>query len=85
MREIIIHSLIWATQSVGVAEDKVDDDLCIKIDYKNKFGDLLYPDMYFIKKEKVFSYPTQTWKGKKLYIIPIKDLEILPKWGQPLN
>jgi hypothetical protein len=85
MIEVEIRTPIWKSRSVGIAESKIVDDLCIKISYKDKSGNYLYPGQYFIKKKKALSYPVQDLGKIRLRIIPIKDLEVLPKWGQPLN
>lgn len=73
MKKVIIHSPIWATKSVGVADHLINDDLAIYIDYKKADGELLYPDPFFITKDKARSYPTQKIRGTTLHIIPLKD------------
>ena len=85
METLIIQKPIWSSESIGIAEDRLTDDIHIKIDYTDKYGNKPYPKQYFIKKDKALKYPVQQWGKRKLHIIPIKDLEILPKWGQPLN
>lgn len=74
---------IWGTQSIGVAKRDIRGDMIIEIVYRNKYGDKVYPDTYFIKKAKALSYPTKVFPTKNggftppLKIIPINELEVL--------
>jgi hypothetical protein len=64
--------------SVGIAEGKINPKypLYVKIDYKDKYGNELYPDTLVMKGEKALTYPTQEVRnGRILRIIPIKDFE----------
>jgi len=76
INKLTIHCPIWKTRSIGVARYRVNGDLEIKIDYKTKDGQLLYPNTYFITKEQIQKYPTQMVRGVLLYIVPIDKLEI---------
>lgn len=68
---------IWGTKSIGVAKYKITKDLEVKIDYKDTYGNKVYPETYLMKRDKALSYPTQTvGKGVVLKIIPIEDFEI---------
>ena len=74
---IHIMSPIWKTMSVGIAESKINPryPLYVKIDYKDKYGNELYPDTLVMKGEKALTYPTQNIRGNVLRIIPIKDFD----------
>jgi hypothetical protein len=75
MKTIKIHSPIWKTRSIGIAEYKLIDPIVIEIDYKTKTGERLYPGKYTITREKALSYPVQLIGGQmRLRIIPIDDL-----------
>lgn len=77
MREITIHSPIWKSRSIGIAAEKITDDLSITIDYKKKDGEMLYPEKYFISRERAIKYPTQTIRNSiVLHIIPINELDL---------
>jgi len=78
MKTLKIHSPIWSSMSIGIAHFRVSDDLKIQILYKDKYGNRKFPDTYFMSKEKIITYPTKIiHKNIRLYIIPIKDLEII--------
>jgi len=79
MNKLTIRTPIWKSQSVGIAESKLPNDghLEIKISYKTKNGEPLYPNTYYITKERAIHFPIQYVKGVKLHIIPIHRLEIL--------
>lgn len=67
-------------RSVGLAEDKLDLINTIKIVYRDYKGKLIYPDTYFIARQKALQYPTMTVKGGVvLRVIPIAELEKAPK------
>ena len=78
MKTFKIKSPIWSSMSIGIAHFRVSDDLKIEILWKDKYGNRKFPDTYFMKKEKIITYPTKIIHNRiKLYIIPIKNLEIL--------
>jgi hypothetical protein len=74
--KLIIHTPIFSTQSIGIAAHRITSDLEIEIDYKEKKGERIYPNIYFMKKEDIIKYPTQIHRGIILYIVPIKDLKV---------
>ena len=76
MVKIFIRSPIWKTQSVGIADRKIVDDIEVVITYLTIDGDRLYPGLYFMKRDKARSYPCQIWRGVRLRIIPIADFEL---------
>jgi len=73
-----IRTPIWSSMSIGVAERYLqgDGELDIDITYVNKEGNKSFPYRYYVNKASAKLYPTQTAKGTKLYIIPIKELGI---------
>jgi len=76
MRTLTIREPIWKNRSIGIASYRANSDLRINISYRDKKGKRLFPDTYFIKKDQIIKYPIQKYKGIKLYIIPIEDLQI---------
>lgn len=74
-----IKEPIWKDNSIGIADFRLNSDLLINITYTNKKGERVFPDTYIVKKDKILKYPVQRIKGKRLYIIPINDLEIHEK------
>jgi len=76
-KRITIHSPIWKTRSVGIADYKITDDILLEIDYKNQQGERIYPDTYFIKKQEAKKYPIQIIYNLELRIIPIARTEEL--------
>jgi hypothetical protein len=71
-----IREPIYCSKSIGIAEKRAFADLEITILAKDRSGNLIYPAKYFIKKEKIITYPFKYYSGVKLFIVPIKDLEI---------
>ena len=82
MKRIVIRYPIWKTQSVGIANYKITEDLIVEILHRKKNGNKLYPNPFFITKEKARSYPIQiVKKNVKLHIIPINDMEEIRESG----
>lgn len=78
MIDIDIRSPIWSKKAVGVAVWKIRDDLRIRILHRDKKGELSYPGMYYVVKDKALNYPTMMLKGQQLKIIPIMEMEWQP-------
>lgn len=76
MTKLRIREPIWKTNSIGVATFRAIQDLEITIAYKDKSGKQVFPGKYYIRKEKLHTYPIQYCGKIKLYIIPIEDLII---------
>ena len=72
-----IKEPIWISRSVGIAAKRAFSDLYIEIMYKDKYQNLVYPATYFIKAEKIITYPFRYFGHNRIYIIPIKDLTII--------
>lgn len=74
-----IKAPIWGTQSVGIAHHRVlgDSFIEIRIAYKDKLGNKVYPFNYNMHMSKVRSYPTQMVNGTELHIVPINDFDII--------
>ena len=77
MRKIIIHKPIWNLRAVGIAEHKINDGCLIEIDYIDREGNRLYPDVYYLGWEKAMKCPVQFVKGNRLRIVKIEELEVL--------
>lgn len=74
-----IKEPIWETESVGIADHRVkgDDTMEVRIAYKDKQDNLVYPNRYTMTTEKIRTYPTKVVKGGvKLHIVPIVDFDI---------
>ena len=76
MNKYKIKTPIWKTKSIGIAEQRLDDDLLVEIEYKQTNGDRLYPHTYIVRKNTIDNYQRQIVKGNNLVIIPISELEI---------
>ena len=70
-----ISEPIWHGDQVGIADHRValDDQIEIKLDYRDKHGNLVHPHLYVMDCKKVREYPTQMRKGTKLHLVPISD------------
>ena len=71
-----IKTPIWKTKSIGIAEQRLNNDLLVEIEYKQSNGDRSYPYTYIVRRNVVDKYPKQLVKGNNLIIIPIAELEI---------
>ena len=71
-----IKTPIWKTKSIGIAEQRLNNDLLVEIEYKQTNGNRLYPDTYIVRKNTIDNYQRQIVKGNNLVIIPISELEI---------
>ena len=80
MSQIIIREPIWKSNSVGLNVNNLPDseDIDVKISYRDKSNNLVFPDNYRMKVVDIKKYPTQIIKGKiVLHIVPIKDFKII--------
>lgn len=76
MSLVNIKEPIWSSKSVGIATYKVIGKiLIVKILYKDKLGNRVYPGTYWMLSTKARSYPIEN-HGVLLYIIPIDDFEV---------
>ena len=82
--EYIIREPKWngGQWEVGIADFRLKyRDIKIRISYKDKDGNEMFPNVYFMNKHKAKQYPTvemQSGRGPfKLHMIPIKDFEIV--------
>jgi len=71
-----IKEPIWKTRSVGLNEDRLEEENFVQILYKNKSGEKLYPSTYRMSKERVLSFPLQILREIRLRIVPIIELEL---------
>jgi len=76
MNKYMIKTPIWKTKSIGIATQRLDDDLLVEIEYKQSDGNRLYPYTYIVRKDTTDKYPKQRVGGNDLVIIPISELEI---------
>jgi len=78
MDPIFVREPIWRDRSVGIAEDKINpkDYLLVKIEYRDRNGNELYPYYLMMGGSKALKYPIRYIRGSvKLRIIPIKDFK----------
>ena len=76
MNKYMIKTPIWKTKSIGIATQRLDDDLLVEIEYRQSDGNRLYPYTYIVRKDTTDKYPKQRVMGNALVIIPISELEI---------
>ena len=76
MNKYTIGKPIWdggfSERCIGIAEFRLP--CIVNISYKDKLGNLVYPDKYIIKKSDVKKYPIKTISNVSLRIIPISRL-----------
>jgi len=79
MNKITIKVPIWKEpRSIGIAGWRLTGErIEIEIVYKNKEGERLYPERYYIDCDSARKYPAQVVSGTKLFVIPIKELGVI--------
>jgi hypothetical protein len=72
-----IKEPIWKDRSISIARFRVGPDgLDIAIDYKNRQGELVFPDIYHLSYEVAINHPGIPIRGISTYHVPIDILEI---------
>lgn len=77
-----IKTPIWGGRAVGLNIKKLCIHNEVRCSYKNTDGELIYPNPFYISREKALEYPQQRLKNYPdvvLAIVPIKDLEALER------
>ena len=86
MNKYTISKPIWdggfSERCIGIAEFRLP--CIVKISYKDKFDNLVYPDTYIVKKSEVKDYPIKTIGSISLRIIPISKLKKYSTVEDPL-
>lgn len=78
MNLITIKTPIWNGRKVGLAEDKLGKYTTeVKITYKTKDGELLYPNSYVITTKDIKAFPVELVKGVRLRIVPIENMDVM--------
>ena len=79
MITITIQKPMWKNGgSVGVDERKFNKEgVLVKIAYKNKYGDKVYPHTYKFSKEKADNCEKMVLGRSTLKVIPINEMEIV--------
>ena len=73
-----IQTPFWKYMSVGIAEDKIQDENHIEIMYKDKFGNRRFPHVYMATREELMSCEIYTAKNNtKLRLMPIAKLHVI--------
>jgi len=76
MNKYTIGKPIWdggfSERCIGIAEFRLP--CIVNISYKDKLGNLVYPDKYIIKQSEAKKYPIKTISNVSLRIIPISKL-----------
>lgn len=79
---ISIKVPVWGGRKVGIATFRVGTHNEIRIETKNKEGEAIYPQPFYISGEDIRKYPIEPVRSNpnvKLYIVPINDLEVLER------
>lgn len=77
--KLIIMAPRWRDKTVLLADWKIGAHNEIEITAKRKNGERYYPQPMYISGSKVKTYPTQPHGARKVYIVPLSDLEILER------
>ena len=80
MNKYTIATPIWdggkKERAIGIADFRLP--CLVNISYKDKHGNLVYPNKYVVTKEKAKNYPIKILGPVKLRIIPISELNEAP-------
>ena len=77
-----IASPRWKERAVGLDKNKVGTHNEIQITYRNKNGDLLYPNSFYISGDNVRKHelqPIPNYSSVQVYIVPISNMEVLER------
>ena len=74
--ELKIKEPIWKYKAVGIHPKYIGTDLDIEILYTDKHKMRTFPHKYFLLKGKLEIYPLMSFGSLKVYVVPIKDLDI---------
>lgn len=82
VKHIFIKEPIWKGRKVGLDVHDVNDDTIVEvqIDYKNKDGNLAYPQVFQILASKVKTYTADVKlarRGIDVRLVPINDLTVI--------
>lgn len=69
----------WKDRTVLLADWKIGLHNEIRITASRKDGSLFFPQPFYMSGEKVKTYPTQQHSQRRVYIVPIDDLEVLER------
>ena len=80
MNKVVIKTPMWKNGgSVGIADRQFSNSgVLVEIDYKDKYGQRIYPHTYKVSKQKA-EQCARMYVGKNnlpVRVIPIKDLEV---------
>lgn len=75
MVKIKIREPIWYNKSVGIADDKIVDDLEVEILFKDRTGNRVFPGRYQITAFKARLHPVAYHRGgHAIRQIPIANM-----------
>lgn len=80
MISLTIKEPIWSTRSLGIAEQRVKGDTMmeVRVSYKDKQGNLMYPYRFLMQTTQIRKYPTKVVRGGvRVHIVPIKDFGVV--------
>jgi hypothetical protein len=69
----------WKDRTVLLADWKIGQHNEINITCVNKDGERYFPQPFYMSGEKIKSYPAQPHSTRKVYTVPINDLETLER------
>ena len=80
MNKVVINTPMWKNGgSVGIADRQFSNSgVLVEIDYKDKYGQRIYPHTYKVSKQKA-DQCERMYVGKNnlpVRVFPIKDLEV---------
>jgi len=69
----------WKDRTVLLADWKIGQHNEINITCVNKNGERYFPEPFYMSGEKIKTYTAQPHGDRKVYSVPIKDLEVLER------
>jgi hypothetical protein len=83
--KLLIKAPRWKDRTVLLADWKIGLHNEIVITASRKDGSRYFPESFYMSGEKVKKYPTQPHSSRKVYIVPIDDLEVLTRTRQTVE
>lgn len=69
----------WKDRTVLLADWKIGTHNQIDITSARQDGVRFFPEPFYMSGDKIRSYPSQPHSQRKVYIVPLDDLEVLER------
>jgi hypothetical protein len=79
MIRLRLRSPVWKTMEVGVSPTilRHNENIIIEITYRNKKGELVFPDLYFFRVKNAYKFPRRFIMTKSKYRDYQQEIELI--------